>query len=193
MFLVGIPLDTELIEPLCAAIPFVYMNIQFILNVDLMLSIYFHLSNEEDFQFPPDFVEIRDKTNRRVMLFSFSMFMICTFYGVIHIFIKNSCDTLKKATNTELSCGIFVPTILPFDMNFFPLLQVLYLAEQLSTYHIFVGGCCLVALVYEIVTYIGNRMNHLCLILEGIPNEKDVKIQKEIMKLCIRYHQDIIR
>ncbi|XP_049825914.1 odorant receptor 4-like [Aethina tumida] len=35
-------------------------------------------------------------------------------------------------------------------------------------------------------------MNHLCLILEGIPNEKDVKIQKEIMKLCIRYHQDII-
>ncbi|XP_049825783.1 putative odorant receptor 92a [Aethina tumida] len=35
-------------------------------------------------------------------------------------------------------------------------------------------------------------MDHLCLMLEGIPNERNEKIQKETMKFCVRYHQDII-
>lgn len=191
-FLDGIPLDLELATTFCSASNIIYMIVQFMLNIEEIQSICLDLSNAQEFPLPPDFQKTRNNINQTSKIYRLYMFFTCVIYGVIQMFTGNPCEELKEAADLKLFCGVFVPTVLPFNMDFFPALQLLFLFELLSSMHIYLGGAYIILMPYEIVLYIKNKMNHLCLILETIPRENDENVQKETMKLCVRYHQHII-
>ncbi|XP_049825805.1 odorant receptor 4-like [Aethina tumida] len=170
-----------------------YVNVQFILNIESMQSIRLTLSDVEEFSTPPDFTEIRVKIDKQNKFYNIYLYVLFNIYAIIEIVAENPCEIYKQAENLTYSCGCFVPTIFPFNINVFPVYQLLFLFEYISSFHILIGGAYIMLLAYEIVLYIGSRMNHLCLILESIPNEGDENVQKQTMKHCIRYHQQINR
>ncbi|XP_049825964.1 uncharacterized protein LOC109605302 isoform X2 [Aethina tumida] len=185
----GIPFDEELPPVFFSMINVTCMIVQFMANIESMNSIRLDLSNME-FTMPSDFAKTRDTANRHSTFYGVSMYMFCISYAAANIFGENPCGNQIKGS--DISCGIFLPSIMPFNINFFPVFQLIFLAQFLSTVHLLVGGATVMFMLYEIVLYIGNRMEHLCIILETIPNQRDEKVQKDTMKFCVQYHNFIL-
>lgn len=150
------------------------------------------MSDVKEFAFPPDFQETMDKIHRHGKIYNIYIYTLFSIYVILQIILENPCEKFKEKENLSHYCGLFVPSILPFDIHFFPVYQLFFLIEVITSVHMFFGCCYIMFLAYEIVVHIENRLNHLCLISESIPNEEDDKLQKERMRYCIRYHQHII-
>ncbi|XP_019870731.2 odorant receptor 4 [Aethina tumida] len=189
----GIPLDVELCATMCSALVANYMLIVFLFNIDSVMSICHHLSSTEEFPLPPDFIPTRDRVEKFAHIYRIYICVSSVIYSSSKAILTNPCQITKAALNVERDCALYLPTFFPFKIEYFPVYQLVFLVQGCSLLHILIGASYVALLSYEIISYLGNRMNHLCLILETISTEKDEKLQKETIKFCVRYHEFIIR
>ncbi|KAJ3642131.1 hypothetical protein Zmor_024940 [Zophobas morio] len=170
-----------------------YFNATFVKFQQPIAKIFTHLSNFEKFGIPPNF----EQRNKKLMFWSR---MYKTFIDIV---IFNMClETLLRLKSCEKAnltrkfkeiCGLVVTTWVPFDINVFPLKQILYLWQCYTLLFTLKGAALISFSLMESMEHLVVRIQHLKGLLLETVDTKDEKLRNENLEKCVEYHTDIFK
>src|SRR5699024_6757283 len=111
------------------------------------------------------------------------------FYNYWKLMQKEECRAVRKKQNWNGSCGLVVEIWTPFDIDYFPVFQLVVLYSLIAGYLLMRVPVHLALLILEIVQHIILRMNHLKSMIIDCFQQKT--ISEEQFQKCILYHTEI--
>ncbi|KAJ3642135.1 hypothetical protein Zmor_024944 [Zophobas morio] len=168
-----------------------YFNASFVRYEEPIAKIFTHLSNFEKFGTPPNF----EQRNKKLVFWSrmyktlidIIMFNLC----LEALFRVKSCERENLTRKFKEICGLVVTTWVPFNIDVFPLKQILYLWQCYTIVFTMKGAAIVSFGLMESMEHLVVRIQHLKeLLLETVDTENE-KLRNEMLGKCVEYHIDI--
>nr|XP_015834400.1 PREDICTED: putative odorant receptor 71a [Tribolium castaneum] len=186
--------DIHLSEDVALMVAFTGVYYMTIIYVKKQPKVAFLLRDLSYFQFgkPPGF----DETERILGFLSKLTFCYSVMAVVIYNYIKYrqkpECERMNKLKGLKENCGMLTPTWWPFEINYSPAFQLIFLYIFTSTQVMMKLSLMISFNVLEMAHHIILRINHLkTMILESL-DEQDYEASKRKIKTCILYHLEIL-
>ena len=150
------------------------------------------LSNFDKFGTPPNF----EKLNKRLNIWSWFAFMYPTLgstsINLTKFLMKSDCEEINRKEHLNEKCGLMYPFWIPFEINYFPVFQLVFLYVWISVMLLVRLHLSLCFQAVEITQHIILRIKHLSsLVVESFDNYDGENCSEKI-KNCIIYHQEIL-
>ena len=104
-----------------------------------------------------------------------------------------SCEKANLTRKFKEICGLVVTTWVPFDINVFPLKQILYLWQCYTLLFTLKGAALISFSLMESMEHLVVRIQHLKGLLLETVDTKDEKLRNENLEKCVEYHTDIFK
>nr|UTN00938.1 odorant receptor [Semanotus bifasciatus] len=188
----GAQIDTDM-SMIVSIMGTYYFNFSYLVNVEKIAEVLNDLSNFEIFGKPPGIVDFNRKLNR---LAKWHQIYICG--GIVSLCSAQILEIKAcKANNVEKGihdvCGLATNIWFPFDVDFFPLKQIIYLLQLYSAYFSFATSSTISFSIMESTEHVIYRIMHVKdLFIEAL-NEESQTLRRSLLKRCIGYHNFVIR
>ena len=107
------------------------------------------------------------------------------------LFRVKSCERENLTRKFKEICGLVVTTWVPFNIDVFPLKQILYLWQCYTIVFTMKGAAIVSFGLMESMEHLVVRIQHLKeLLLETVDTENE-KLRNEMLGKCVEYHIDI--
>lgn len=131
---------------------------------------------------------------RNVKRFAYGYYTIqiigITLHGLMCIYQIADCEKNNVKHNMRLACGQLSYIWYPFDFDYTPMKQILFLITIYACMCLISNGSSCIALMYTSVTCIISRLNHLEELLVDAFRCDEVKSR---FKYCVQYHKYVIK
>ena len=168
-----------------------YFNATYVRYQQPIAKIFTHLSNFEKFGTPPNFEE----RNKKLMFWSrlYKTYIdVVIFNMCLEPFLKlRSCERENLTREFKEICGLVVTTWVPFNINVFPLKQILYLWQCYTLLFTMKGAALISFSIMESMEHLVVRIQHLKVMLLETVDTEDAKLRNKRLLKCVEYHNDI--
>ncbi|KAJ8952133.1 hypothetical protein NQ318_018469 [Aromia moschata] len=187
----GAAIDVD-ISILVSIIGTYYFNFSYLANVKNIAIALKDLSDFKTFGMPPGMSDFNMKLNT---ISKWHQVYIC-----MAIISLTSSDLLEiqacEAKNIERGikdvCGLSIKIWVPFDIDYFPVKQVIFLIQTYSGYFSYATSSTISFSVMESMEHVVFRLIHVKILFVKALNEDVYEIRKESLRHCIQYHNFVI-
>ncbi|XP_044263226.1 odorant receptor 49a-like [Tribolium madens] len=169
-----------------------FMLITFVWGHKNIAHLWENLGPHNNFGTPDNFQKRCKQLNFYSRLYSY----YCYLGLIVYIIMKNrggiECRRLNVEKNLTEICGLVTTFWAPFDIDFFPFRQILFVDQVFATYFIVKGGAAISFTTLEVGEYIILKLKHLKRLLKEVFDDSREEVQRKRLLHCIKYHQYII-
>ena len=168
-----------------------YFNATYVRYEEPIAKIFTHLSNFKQFGTPPNF----DQRNKKLMFWSklYKTYIDAAIFSMgLEPFLKlKSCERENLTRKFKEICGLVVTTWVPFDINVFPLKQILYVWQVYTLLFTLKGAALISFSIMESMEHLVVRIQHLKVMLLETAETENAKLREARLLKCVEYHNDI--
>lgn len=168
-------------------IVYVYINKNKILNLLNELEDYSKFGTPHDVE---EIVKIFKHVVQLSFIYSAGGSLIYWAYGLIDAKV---CNEINFEHDMEFVCGFFVFAWYPFNVNYFPMKQIISIALYLNGILVMANATINIGLIFGIILNINSRVRHLRYLFGQAFNCTNKIECRRQMILCYAYHKDILR
>lgn len=169
-----------------------YMVLAYVKNQKKAARILRDLSNFERFGVPPGFEEEEKRLKMYITVVFIYAIITITFYNFFKLYEKGVCEKFNEEHELQEHCGLLSPVWIPFDINHFPLFELVFL-YLFTCCHMLMKLPLIVSYnALEMVHHIILRINHLKIMITECFDDPDYEISRRKLRECILYHIEIL-
>ena len=122
------------------------------------------------------------KTFIDIAIFNFCVYPFCT---------KHLCVKENETRSFKEVCGLLVTTWMPFDIEVFPIKQILYLWQCYTIVFTMKGAALISFAIMESMEHLVIRIQHFKVMLADAVDTQDEIVRMKRFSCCIEYHINI--
>lgn len=150
------------------------------------------LGNYQKFGKPPKMKDTIRFTDFTFLCFDYYVKLGGIIYGIGSLLLKGECEKRKEVYGEKNVCGLFVNTWLIFDVDYFPVKQILFVVQYSCGVYGLRISAFLVMIAYSYVFLISDKIDHLMILLQRTFKENNKKLMHIKLKTCVKYHSHIL-
>lgn len=169
-----------------------YYITAFIPKQKFAAKVFQRLSNFGAYGKPPDYDRHTLILKYIAKAYRWGLHSVVLSYFLEPILTKSICEKQNRLRNFEDVCGLVTNSWMPFNIAEFPNKAVLYFLQTYSIFWTYESSSSLSFLIVETTEHVLIRVWHLKKLLKEAIETEDYHLRKERMKVCLKYHKDIL-
>ncbi|KAJ8982434.1 hypothetical protein NQ317_007782 [Molorchus minor] len=170
-----------------------YFNVSYVANLKKIATVLKDLSNWEIVGMPSGTIEFNIKLNKFSRWHQFYISFAVAGLTMSQLLDMRECKKINAQMGIKDVCGLATNIWTPFDVDYFPVKQIIYLIQLHSAYYSYAASSTISFSILESMKHIIFRMRHVTDLFVDAFNEENYEKRKAALGRCIDYHNFIIR
>lgn len=169
-----------------------YIILCFIFRVNMLTNLVDALGDYTEFGRPSDADDANKKIDLLVKIHWIYTSVGVLVYGMYGVWQTKMCEEVKLKNGSLNICGLMSNTWFPFEIDYFPVKQIIWAWQVSGTFGFMNMGSCSVSIVLASCEHVILRIEHFKQILSTVFTLDTMEARRQRLYLCVKYHNYII-